>query len=35
MKYYIILSAALAISAVNASAQTKRSTKILDRQVAV
>ena len=35
MKYYIILSAALAISAVNASAQTKRSTKILNRQVAV
>ena len=35
MKYYIILSAALAISAVNASAQTKRSTKILERQAAV
>ena len=35
MKHYIILLAALVLSAANATAQTKRSARILNRQVAV
>lgn len=35
MKHYIILLAALVLSAANAMAQTKRSARILNRQVAV